>query len=323
MRFRFVDFPVPVSPDTYAEAIQRMCHGVLMGLPGIHAVYQIGGVSTPGISDVDMVAVFADGADCAADPRQGHAGTDAYLFAHHLYGASAGQMPRILAHSAFHNYRHLAGARLPCVDQAGAGADEDLLKTQIALEFLLRMYVNMAQRLAYRVVKLRGFFLQVKAIRYDLEFLGVTGGRLAEVTDEFIGLRDRWFVAPATAERLSALMLEFQSALEAFLAQVLVERALYLPGATRYQLAPGQMLAVAPALAWRRRGLRLPAWLGALSPRLINLQNRLNRFEFAVPARTTGLPPRLAGRFALIGELRDYNRRHLPHFAVLTSSLNL
>lgn len=325
VRFRFLDFPVPLSPDIYAEAIERMCNRVLAGLPGIRSVYQIGGVSTPGISDIDMVAVFADGVSCPVDPRHGHTGTDSYLFAHHLYGAAIGQMPGILAHSAFHNYRHLAGERLECVEQASQGsAEEDgLLKTQIAQEFLVRMYINMAQRLAYRVVKLRGFFLQVKAIRYDLDFLGVTGGRLAEVTDEFITVRNQWFAAPATTEHLSLLLLEFQSALEEFLARLLSEQPLYLPGARSYTVAPGQTLAVAPRLAWRRWGLALPGWLGVLSPRIINLQNRLNRFEFEVPARTTGLPPLLTSRFALISELRDYNRRHLPHFAVLTSSLNV
>jgi len=322
LRLSFIDIPVPVPAAVYAQATERMCHEVLMRLPGIRAVYQIGSVGTPGISDIDMVAVFDDGVVCAVDPRQGHGGTDAYLFTHHLYGVAAGQMPSVLRYSAFHNYRYLAGQPLACMSDA-AGGEIEAIKTQIAIEFLVRMYVNMAQRMAYRLVKLRGFFLQVKAIRYDLEFLGVGGGRLAEITEALIDARERWFTQPQDAAKLGAMVIEFNAALAEFLGQVLQERAFYLPGDRAYQLSPRQVLLPSGPLGWKRSGLRLPAWLGAVSPRFINLQNRLNRFEFAVPARTQALPSPIAERFRLIGELRAYNRRCLPHFAVLTSSLNV
>jgi hypothetical protein len=325
VRIQFIDLPMPVPMATYQEAIERMTNDVLMRLPGIRAVYQIGSVSTPGISDVDMVALFSPGARCDVDPRADHSGTDRYLYTHHLYGAAVDQVPGILQHSAFHNYRYLAGEHLPALDAAASGADNDdqTLKTQVAIEFLVRMYVNMAQRLAYRIVKLRGFLLQVKAIRYDLEFLGIGDGRLARITDRFIAVRNEWFTRPLASSELGELVLEFQAALDEFLRALLLSTPFYLPGDRAYPLAPGQTLWPRAPLAWRRRGLRLPAAPGRISPRWINLQNRLNRFEFDVPARTSGLPPGLARRFELIGSWREYNRRCLPNFAILSSSLNV
>ena len=54
---KVVAFPAPVSNDEYAEAAAEIDQR-LTSLPGIVAVYRTGGVSAPGISDIDRVAVL-------------------------------------------------------------------------------------------------------------------------------------------------------------------------------------------------------------------------------------------------------------------------
>lgn len=322
--YAFIDRPRYVAPADYDAAVARMCDAVLLRLPGIRAVYQIGGVTTPGISDVDMVAVFDDAASCAVDPLAGLSPGDRYLFVHALYGCTVSQLPRILRYTAFHNYRHLRGQELPITAAASLDAREQQeLKTQIALEYLVRMYVNCAVQEAYRIVKLRGYFLQVKAVRYDLEFLGVAGGALADVTDRLIAARSHWFEQPTNDDTLAAMTAEFFAALGAFLTDALGRHTLYLPEERGFALAPRMTLRPAGSFAWRRDGLVLPAWAGRLSPKAINLQNRLNRFEFSVPATAKNMPPVVAQRFELIAGLNAHNARSLPRFATLTSSLAL
>jgi hypothetical protein len=322
--YAFIDRPRYVAPADYDAAVARMCDTVLLRLPGVRAVYQIGGVSTPGISDLDMVAVFDDDASSTVDPLAGLPAGDRYLFVHALYGCTVSQLPRILRYTAFHNYRHLRGEELPLSAAAGLDAREQQhLKTQIALEFLVRMYVNCVVQEAYRLVKLRGYFLQVKAIRYDLEFLGVEGGALAEVTDELIAARSSWFTRPADDATLARLTAAFLAALGDFLDQALARHVLYLEQERVFTLAPRMTLRPGPRLGCRRRGPRLPAWLGRISPKWINLQNRFNHFDFTVPATAIDLPPSVAGRFELIRDLRAHNAARLPRFATLTSSLNL
>lgn len=322
-RYSFVDFPVAVERAAYDAAVARMSQ-TLLGLPGVRAVYQVGGVSSPGISDLDIVAVFADDALCTVDPRAGLSAADRYLFVHDLYGVAAGQLADALRYSAFHNYRFVGGEPLPGVDgMDGAAAAGQELKTQIALEFLLRMFTNMAMQHTTGLVKLRSFLLQAKAIRYDLEFLGIKGGRLLELTDEVIDIRDRWFSEPVPAGRLSTLVAAYHEALCAFLGDALRVHRLYLPERRSFALSPWHTLKASGSLAWEASGEALPAVIMRLSPLLVRVQNRLCRFVFEVPAHAGDMPPAVAGRFRLVRELREHNRRRLPHFAVLTSSLNV
>ena len=45
-----------------------MCEA-LSDIPGLKSIYQIGSISTPGISDIDLVSIFGDGEQVLANPR--------------------------------------------------------------------------------------------------------------------------------------------------------------------------------------------------------------------------------------------------------------
>ena len=50
------------------------------------------------------------------------------------------------------------------------------MKVQVALEFLLKFYVTLGIQRAYGVIRMRDVLLHVKALQYDLEFLGINEG---------------------------------------------------------------------------------------------------------------------------------------------------
>jgi hypothetical protein len=59
-RLQFLGLPKFHPAEAYRVAIGRTVDR-LSRYPEIAAIYQIGGISTPGISDIDLVVVFRDG----------------------------------------------------------------------------------------------------------------------------------------------------------------------------------------------------------------------------------------------------------------------
>jgi len=87
MTYRFIDMPVPQGIQAYQAAIQKMVLQ-LSAHPEIKAIYRIGGVSSPGISDIDLYVVFHDGSRYLENPVKSLTGTDRYLFTHNLFGTA-------------------------------------------------------------------------------------------------------------------------------------------------------------------------------------------------------------------------------------------
>ena len=314
--YRFVDHPVPVNRQAYDRAVSRMCDRVAT-LPGVRSIFQIGSVSTPGISDLDIVVVFEEGAVCRDNPLGDLDGAEKYLFIHRLYGAPHHLFRKARPITFYHSYRLLHGEPV----EEDTPAPDDSVRTQTALEYVLKMYVNAAVSRVLRVVKLRGLFLHVKALRYDLELLGATSEPLGEVTDRLIEHRARWF--EGVGKSLAHDLNEFYFTLEDFLRRKIAEHGFHLPSASEHPLARSITLRPGKRLAYRHYGIVLPRLLSGFGRTYYRLQHRLGRFQFELPAVTERHPGTLARRFELLQEITDYNRRCLPHFAPLTTSLNL
>lgn len=325
MAYRYTQQPRQLSPADHEAALARMTER-LKGLTGVRAIYQIGGVSTPGISDLDMVVVFDDGAVCRDDPRAGISADDRYLFAHEIYGTTVGAFRRVGEFSSFHGYRLVHGEELLAAaahGQPAGGADHKVLERQIALEFLVKMYLNLIVQRAYGAIKVRGLFLHARALQYDMEFLDVKSGVLVDLIQRFIDIRSTWFRSPLPVAEIGPLADELFRALVRFLDDdAFRQHRMYMPARDEYRVGPMIWLEQGAVLAHRRNGTLLPRVLGAWGERYFSLQNRLNRFIVTVPFATSGLPPVLARRFDFIAEMQACKRDSLPHFAVMTSSLH-
>lgn len=320
--YRFVEHPVHAPRPVYERSIAQVM-ARLEGVAGVQSVYQIGSVSTPGISDVDLVVVFDDGIDFLADPLDDLDGQEAYLFTHRLFGAPVSLFREAQPYTFFHNYRLLRGE--PAASDSTDSTDDDSrqLRIQTALEYLLKMYITATVSRVFRVIKLRSLFLHVKAVRYDLEFLEATSGRLAELTDRLIGYRSTWFDSGLTTQAIQEDVRRFYDELKTFLEVQLAQYRFYLPRAAQYRIARSITLEAGRTLGFHHDGLVLPGVLSRMGRAYFGLQHRLNHFRFELPASTENLPEPVARHFEVAEKLSDYNRRHLPHFAPLTTSLNL
>lgn len=320
--YQFVEHPVPVGTDVYDGAIASVAER-LRGEPGVRSIFQIGSVSTPGISDVDMVVVFDDAVSYTADPLEEITGAEAYLFTHRLYGAPKSLFDEARPFTFFHNYRLIWGEETADGHDVTSEDEAQQLRLQIALEYLMKMYITLTVAHVFRVIKLRSLFLHVKAVRYDLEFLDATSGPLADLTDRLIGHRSRWFDARLSPQDVLPEVRRFYSELESFLTDQIERNDFYLPSRDEFRLARSIVLEPGAKLAFSHEGVVLPGMLSRLGSAYFSLQHRLNRFRFELPAITDDLPGPIAHHFELAAKLSDYNRRRLPHFAPLTTSLNL
>ena len=70
MQFNVVNWPQRRDVTDYQQAIERMQLRIEK-LDGVVAIYQIGGLSAPGVSDIDMVVVWDDGAATDFQPLDG------------------------------------------------------------------------------------------------------------------------------------------------------------------------------------------------------------------------------------------------------------
>lgn len=321
-RWSIIDRPHYVSPERYDEALHAMTDRLRVQ-PGVRAVYQIGGVSTPGISDLDMVVVFDDGARGPHDFTRDLSADENYLFIHQLYGSSVSLFRRAQRSSFFHNYRLLHGEDLLDGALRPSPQAEQQLKQQIALEYLIKMYINVVLQREYRTLKLRSFLLHAKAIAYDLNFLSITSGTLYDMTHRIIEWRARWFEAPPSRAELLESFQDYSDQIEQSLCALLRTHAFAWGRGGSHRVARSITLMPGPHLRSHRRGFRLPAGLGVLGSRFVKLQNRLNRFVFEVPVEQGKPPAALAERYALVRDMQAHKAEALPGFAVLTSSLGI
>jgi hypothetical protein len=312
-KMRLTDFPRFIPIVDYEAAIEAMVAG-LARLPGITAIYQIGGVSHPGISDIDLYAVFEDNACCEIDPLQNLPGGHEYLFIHHIFGTSAEHFAESQRYPFFHKYCLLHGKDQRVTDAVGSKEERRSLEFQSALEYMIKMYINMTVERTYGILRVRGVLLHARALVYDLDSLGVTSGRLHDLAAQALYWRQHWFErAPAAVEILEWHQALHQ-ALQKWLEEFLPKYPLYLPEWADRNFARNMSLEPSTHFGHVRRGIRLPLALSGLGRRYFNLQHRINQFTFLVPSTDEALMPALSRRHEFISRVSEYNSRHLPSF---------
>jgi hypothetical protein len=161
-----------------------------------------------------------------------------------------------------------------------------------------------------------------RALRYDLEYVGIADGHVARLVDEVTKWREIWFRnRPADAD-IRRWFADMYRELESLLLGLLARGPLFIPEwvdrriAGNMEIRPGTRLGVA------HHGVTLPSMLAGLGRRYFNLQHRFNQFAFQVPS-TTDAPPILRERHELVAAMGAYNRARLPHFMPSPSALGI
>ncbi|OUS03487.1 hypothetical protein A9Q86_00820 [Flavobacteriales bacterium 33_180_T64] len=316
---RIVDIPQKFNEDAYYKVMDKQVE-VLSKVKGVKSIYQIGGLSTPGISDIDLVVVFEDDFTYDLNPRSNNSDIGNYLFTHGLYGASETHFKSCLKFTFFHNFRLLYGQDIDLKNHT-KGSDQSLLKEQIALEFLFKMYVNLVVQKAYKTIKLRSLFLHIKALPYDFEFLNIHPEGLIELVDQGIYLRNNWLEGKVSKKDIKEWFNQFFKAYELFLVSLFNDYSIYAP-ALNFKIAPNIEINNANTLDFSKKGFVIPDAFNVLDKKYFKVLNRLNDFRVDVPLKVDA-PNIIDAYFKYADQVGDYNRKHLPYFMTLTSSLKV
>jgi hypothetical protein len=187
---KVVAVPAPFSNDEYAEAAAEIDER-LASLPGIVAVYRIGGISAPGISDIDRVAVL----EAPAQIDTLWAGLAERTRAIAMHG------PFAVDRETFERHRWFAHLEpLEVVAGVPVGTQEPphprYLSTLLGVEGMVIALLKLLKQLSIGRVKARAFMCEIHALGHSLRLAMLSSEtapaahRLIEDIDE---LRRGWF----------------------------------------------------------------------------------------------------------------------------------
>lgn len=320
MAYYCIDIPSKLQESDY----HRILRGVvdkISALENVEAIYQIGGIASPGISDLDLVVVFRNDAVCRYNLHEHLSNEEKYLFIHKLYGCSVRHFQESSRFSFFHNFSLLFGTDVKREEKL-AESETVVIKNQIALEYMVKMYVNLILQKEYSTLQLRSLLLHGKALNYDLEFLGVDALHLKGLVATLLEVRNNWFKTESGRDKLKTWFREFIEVYPKLLDSILKVRGMYMPKEASYKIAGNIYLLKADSLDCLRKGFLLPAFpTELLGKKYFRLQNKFNSFEIRVPFRTVEIPDALLKYFNFQNKQREYNQKNLPHFYPLASSL--
>lgn len=321
MSLRFINRPVFVPKELYAEANDFLIK-YFNDTPSVLAVYQFGNITSPGISDIDLLLVFKDGEKCLLTGFEKLPVQYKYLFTHGIMALSEKHFYQNHHFTLWSDYIFLGGKNIAANFKEEKTAEEiKVLKIQTALEFLVANYIDLKVQLTYGIIKLRSFLQHMKGIIYDLEFLGVTNGK---VYDQFIELQHwikNWFELKPNDQQITEWIEKFDSSYEAFVKEMFHHYQLYLPAMNNYYMARNSTLFNGNEVNYKHNGIVLPKQLSILGKKYSNLQNRFNRFEFYFPIVNDHPVSIVKERFQFLQEMKKYNREYLPNFMTITTSI--
>jgi hypothetical protein len=319
-RLQFLKRPEYVDRNQYDYTINSFAEN-LISLAGAKTVYRFGNITTPGISDIDLLVVFENDAMCTANGF-GKAGlNNSYLFTHGIMALCENHFYKNLKYTLWSNYIYLKGIQLK--EPADNLTKEDLnnLKIQTALEFLAANYVDIKVQLSYRTFKLRSLLQHMKGLLYDLDLLNIKEGKLYDLLITFKSWSMNWFTNTPSDEMLTDWIMEFDKEFENFCSEVFRRFRFYLPPMDKYQIARNTELISAKSIGFKRSGIRLPVQLAIMGRKYINLNNRFNSFRFYVPVTSDSPSAVIKDRFIFLNEMKSYNKKYLPEFMTITTSI--
>src|SRR5687768_9000780 len=129
MKYLFTGLPRFVPPEDYHAAIERMkIH--LAEIKSVRSVFKVGGISTPGVSDIDFYVVFHDNAEYKINPVLTLDSGDRYLFTHNLFGTSYSLAIKMERYTYFGKYDLIHGDPVNMNEYESDPANVQLLKNQ-------------------------------------------------------------------------------------------------------------------------------------------------------------------------------------------------
>ncbi len=319
MGLRFINYPEFIPKDAYDKLACRVAEKLLRS-KSVCSVYQMGSVKNPGISDLDIIAIFNDGSACDVNIQEGLSGQDSLILTHGSFGIPRSKINLSQSYNFLTNLNLLGGEDLHLLEEPDSEMLKEL-KVQIALEYMLKMYITLDAQITFGIIKLRSFLLQAKAIIFDLELLGIRDGELYNIVMKVIEIRNNWFNKAPELSELQNLVVSFQKELKTVLDEMFHDSVYSLPS-EKLKITRNMSIQMGDSFLRTHKGVVLPAFFSFFGKKYVNVQNRINSFEYTVPYTLPEADSLIAKRALFFNELVDINKNNYPGFIPTTTSLN-
>lgn len=319
MKLKVIDYPIKITVSQYTDLRTKLVNQLLSD-DAVLSVYQMGSVKDPGISDLDIICVFKNNSSCDLNLRRDLSDDEKKILTHGIFGMEEQDLEQIIAYNLLSNLQFLGGKDLD-LNENTTIFNQDL-KNQIALEYMIKMFITLNAQTTLGIVKLRSFLLLGKAIRFDLDLLSIKDGQLFDLVNEVLHFRNQWYKQEPKEAEVKSLILNFYEALGALLANTFEEKEFYLPK-ENIILPGGFKIIKGKPFQKDHKGIVLPSMFQFLGKKYINLQYRLNKFTFQIPYRIPASDSFLYKRFNFSEQMVIKNRASFPHFMAVTSSLSI
>lgn len=320
MNFRFIDRPVFFDRSFYEKSVSRMTDR-LMQLPQVAAVYQIGSVSVPGISDLDIVAVFKNGVTSDFNPLSVLEKNERYLFVHSLFGVNETEFAVLNKFLLQIDYVFLSGNKIAQEENEWSKEETHKLKRQIALEYVLKNLITAIIQKQLGTIKLRSLLLEANALKYDFELLEIEQHPLLNLVNELIGWRKQWFSSMPDDKKISEWFMEYVHHLKLFFEAEVQKHAIILPVQLPIKMMRCVTINQAEKFSLRHAGFTVPQIPGIDVMKIYKLNLRTNKFDFVLPVQHEKHGDVNQRRFDFLKALNQTGRNHFPYFQPMVSVL--
>ncbi len=316
---RFIDHPQPAARSLYDEAVQ----GIIdrnKHLLGLKSIVQFGNITTPGISDIDLLFVFKNKQECLATGLENLPEVHRNLFTHGIMALSENQYTDNEYYTIWSEHHLVWGENPSNPERKRSHEDETILKIQTAVEFLIANFIDIKIQKEYQIVKLRALLQHMKGILYDLEYLNDSHSILHPHLIDLKEIIRNWFETIPSEKKLIEWFFSFEKLYDKYVDQVLLKHPMYLPSRDVLLISKNMILKNDSHVNFKRNGILLPTFLSFAGRSYVKLQHRFNQFTISCPL-THQAAPIVKERFEFLVRMKEYNRQYLPNFMTITTSI--
>ncbi len=224
---KFKDFIILQEPRqctiTDYEDTKKKITNIFQNVPSLCSIYQIGSVSTPGISDLDILFVFNDNIQ---DIHNKHGykvlnNRDQYILMHGFFAINKYLFKEMRYFYIPGELRLLWGEELEIEEIPRAR----FLEKYIVSEFVLGIFFTLMRALENKVLKVRNLLCVLNALKYDFAVPGLAEETFQDgqwLVESISQLRGSWFALSKKVriERLIEMLRNFPAVLLKFLAYI-------------------------------------------------------------------------------------------------------
>ena len=264
MSLRFINRPTFIPRELYAEANDFLIE-YFKPITSLLSIYQFGNITSPGVSDIDLLLVFKDGEKCLLNGFEKFPERFNNLFTHGMMALSETHFRGNHHFTLWSDYVYLAGENVALDLKEQKTAEEiHALKIQTALEFLIANYIALKVQLTYGIIKLRSILQHMKGIIYDLEFLNVNSGIVYDQLLELKHWIKNWFELNPTDQQIEKWIFDFDKSYEVFVKKMFQQHQLYLPLMDTYFMARNSSLLNRNEVGYKHNGIVFPKQLSII-----------------------------------------------------------